>query len=137
RTVAALAGSLAAVAGAERGTLERVATVVDFVTFFELLVETPVEARIGIALSRDPLPEGGTRIGIEELYGVTIVPRVELSMGSLTGAAAAALSVGAILPIPRKSGFRGSLRVGGRTLAEGTCGILNGRFAFMMTGGGR
>jgi hypothetical protein len=51
RLVNAIAANLSAVCGAREGHfVERVGRVAEFVTFFELLLEEPVAARIGIAL---------------------------------------------------------------------------------------
>ena len=137
RTVAALAPSLAAVCGGsgERGALERVATIAGFVTYFELVVEGPVGARIGIALSRDPAPERSGRLEPADLAGVVLAPRVTLSLGAVEARIAAGLSIGTVLPIPRTAGFRGSLRLAGRTLARGTCGVVDGYYALSISNG--
>jgi hypothetical protein len=138
RTVSALAASLVAVCGGgDRRALERIGTIAGFVTYFELVVEGPADARIGVALSRDPVPERGRTLELEDLLDVSLVPRVELPMGVLETGAAATLSIGTILPIPRRGAFRGSLRFDGRTLARGACGVFDGRYALMTTGGGR
>ncbi len=137
RTLAALVPSLAAVCGGGERRLERVAAIAGFVTYFELAIETPVEARIGVALSRDPEPDRSGRFELGDLADVRLAPRVELGLGTMPAGAAAALAIGSIVPIPSTGALRGSLRVGGRTLATGTCGVLDGRYAFMTTGGGR
>jgi hypothetical protein len=131
RAVAAIAGSLSAVCGAgERGQVERVGTIGGFVTYFELAIERPFQARVGIALSRDPSPEPHGALTLDELGAVRLEPRVTLELAGVEAAAVARLAPGAIVPITRSSAFRGSLRLGGRTLARGTCGVKGGRYAF-------
>lgn len=138
RTVARLAAALAPICGAcERGGLERVRSIAGFVTYFELSIDAP-PARIGIALSRDPAPERAGCLDLGDLAGVTLAPSVELALGQLSTQSAAALAVGSILPIPSKRALRGRLRVGGRTLGEGACGVIDGHYALIVkTGGGR
>jgi flagellar motor switch protein FliM len=47
-----------------------------------------------------------------------------------------ALAPGDFVPITRAGAFRGSLRIGGRTLATGTCGVRDGRYALEIEGCG-
>ena len=137
RAVAAFAGCLRAACGpGEPAAFERVASIAGFVTYFELIVERPVEARIGIALSRDPLREPVAGLRLADLAGIPIAASVVVDVGSIPAGTAASLRAGTILPIPRTSALRGRLCLAGRTLAEGTCGVSDGRYALMTTGGG-
>jgi hypothetical protein len=130
RTVAAIAGTLNAVCGTrEREVIERVHAIGGFVTYFEIVLEQSVEARIGIALSRDPAPEPHGKLEIDDLGDISLAPAVCIDLDGIEAAALARLAVGAILPISPSRRFYGRLRVGGRTLARGTCGIRNGRYA--------
>jgi hypothetical protein len=130
RTVAAIAGTLNPVCGArEREVLERVPTICGFETYFEIVLEQSVEARIGIALSRDPTPEPHGRLEIEDLGDIPLVPAVCVDLTRIEAGALAKLAIGAVVPIPPSTEFRGRLQVAGQTLARGTCGIRNGRYA--------
>jgi flagellar motor switch protein FliM len=130
RTVAAIASTLNAVCGTrERETLERIQTICGFVTYFEILLETPIEARIGIALSRDPVPEPHGKLSLDDLADVALAPVVSVDIARATASVLANLAPGALVPMARSSAIRGELRLGGRTLARGTCGIRDGRYA--------
>ena len=135
RIIGVFAGALTAVCGAhERDGLERVSTIGGFVTYFEIAVEHAVEARIGIALSRDPAPEPRDKLDVDDLYGVRIEPSVFVDLAATKPAALAGLSVGSFLPL-RANVFRGRLTYGGQTLARGTCGVYDGRYSFAVDDG--
>jgi Type III flagellar switch regulator (C-ring) FliN C-term len=130
RMINAIAANLTAVCGTrEVLAVERVAAIGGFVTYFELLVEEPIAARIGIALSRDPAPEPRGCVEMEHLAGVRLKTLALLDAGRIAAAAVASLAVGAIVPIGRPELHRCSLTVGGRVLARGSCGVRNGRYA--------
>lgn len=136
RTAVAIAGALNAVCGQrEREPLERVATVSGYVSYFEIVVEQALDARIGIALSADPAPAPHGALEIGDLGGVTLAPAVHLDVGDVEAAALARLRPGTLLPLSSNRGFRGRLMLGGCTLARGTCGTSDGRFAFAVEGG--
>ena len=138
RVVRALAPSLIPVCGTrERGAVERIGSIAGFTTYFELLTGGVAEARIGVALSREPDSERGATLAPEDLAGVRLRPRVCIAMGRITAAEAAALEIGDLVPIPSADVFRGRLQLSGRTLALGTCGVRDGRYAFLTTGGGQ
>jgi hypothetical protein len=130
RTIAALAGTLNVVCGArERDSVDRVATIGGFVTYFELVLEQSIEARLGIALSRDPESEPRGHLGNDDLADIPLVPAVHVDLVSIDAGALANLSIGTFLPVSRASGFRGHLQIAGQTLARGVCGVLGGRYA--------
>jgi hypothetical protein len=136
RAVAAIGASLPAVCGVREGAaVERVAAIGGFTTFFELLLESPVEAAIGIAVSRDPAPEPrGTRT-LEELGDLRIELDVAIDVGTYPAELVGALAPGSLLPL-RSGALRGRLRAGGRTLAYGTCGVRHGWYALAVEGKG-
>ena len=108
RAAGAIAGTLNAVCGPrERESLERVATICGYVSYFEIVVEQAVDARIGIALSNDPAPEPHGALEIETLSGVALSPAVRLDLDSADAAALARLTVGTLLPLSPRHGFRG------------------------------
>ncbi len=95
-------------------------------TFFELQVEHPVRARIGIALSRDPLPESQPGVALDDLRDLEVELAVHVDMGWHPAADVASLEPGAILPLPAGA-LRGRLLLAGRPLAIGECGV-HGRY---------
>jgi hypothetical protein len=131
RIARAIAANLAAVCGArDASPPERVAEIRGFVTFFELLLEKPAQARVGIALSRDPSPEPSGCVEFGHLAGVRVAAAVTLDLGTARAAAVTRLAAGAILPIRAGDLRRCALISHGRRLARGICGIRNGRYAF-------
>jgi flagellar motor switch/type III secretory pathway protein FliN len=125
-----MAGTLHAVCGTrERETLERVATIRGFVTYFEIAIEAPTQARIGIALSRDPAPEPHGTLTVDDLADLALVPNVAVEVARIPAGALGELVPGAVVPMAASAGLRGELRLGGRVLARGTCGIRDGRYA--------
>jgi hypothetical protein len=130
RMVGAIAGALAAVCGArEREPLERAQTIGGFVTYFEILLDAPIDARIGIALSRDPAPEPHGRLALEDLSDVALAPSVSIELAGVEAGVLARLTPGAVVRCASTGAFRGTLRLGERMLAHGACGVRNGRYA--------
>ena len=130
RAVRAIAGNLAAVCGTCEGErIERVAEIEGFVTYFELQLEMPVAARIGVALSSDPQPEPRGCLTIEDLSQVEVAPILLLDLGTIETRAVGRLSPGAVLPVIAPQLGRVRLQLHGHTLARGVCGVRNGRYA--------
>ncbi len=130
RAAEAIAGNLIAVCGAREGRcVERVAAIDGFVSFFEMFIEKPVETRIGIALSRDPMPEPRGGLEVAHLADVRIAVDAAIDLGDAKAAAVARLSVGAILPIHPHHLQRCTLAAAGRRLGSGVCGVSGGRYA--------
>jgi hypothetical protein len=139
RLVNAIAANLGVVCGARDGHALDSATDAAFVTYFELLVEEPLLARIGVALSRDSLPEVRGSIDLSQLAGVRLTARVSIEAGTMTASSIARLTAGALVPLAPSDLRRGHLTALGCTLARGGCGVRNGRYAFHVdsTGEGR
>lgn len=130
RAVRAIAGNLAAVCGTSEGErVENVGGIDGFVSYFELQLETPVAARIGVALSSDPPPEPRGCLTVEDLSMVEVVPVATLDLGTIETSEISSFSPGALLPVIAPQGGRVSLQLHGRTLARGVCGVRNGRYA--------
>ncbi len=130
RAVKAVAANLCAICGARDSfPLERVATIGGFVSFFEMLLQKPVEARIGVALSRDPAPECRGSLEFPHLQGVRVTAVASVDLGTNGAPALAWLREGAIVPIRAADLHRCSLTLAGRRVAGGTCGVNNGRLA--------
>jgi hypothetical protein len=130
RAAHAIAANLIAVCGAREGrVVERVSAIDGFVTFFEMSMEGPVEARVGIALSRDPTPEPRGGLELAHLADVRVRAVAAIDLGSARAAAIGGIAVGAILPIRSDDLRRCTLAIAGRRLARGICGVRNGRYA--------
>lgn len=133
RALRGVAGSLAPVCGRELAPLERILDIRGYVTYFELLVERPVHARIGVALSRDPSSRGAATVRIEDLLDVEIEVCVEFARGTLPAAAFLDLRPGTNVPMKTRIGDPGRLRLGGAVLARGECGAMGDRSAMIVT----
>jgi flagellar motor switch/type III secretory pathway protein FliN len=103
-----------------------------FATFFEVAVERPVPARIGIALSREPQPKRGDAVSRSALDDVPLELAVRLE-GATIPAHALELEVGAVIPLGRGPELAGRLAVAGRTLARGECGVKGVRYAITLS----
>jgi flagellar motor switch protein FliM len=135
RVVRAIARSLAAVCGTRDGDeLESVREIEGFVTYFELQLEAPVAARIGIALSSDPPPEPRDRLTLADLSQVELAPTASLDLGSIETGAIPRLSLGVLFPLVTLNLHRVTLQLYGHTLARGICGVRNGRYALTVQG---
>lgn len=133
RALRGVAGSLAPVCGRELAPLERILDIRGYVTYFELLVERPVQARIGVALSRDPAARGAATVRIEDLLDVEVEVCVEFARGILPAAAVLDLRPGMNVPMKTRIGDPGRLRLGGAVLAHGECGAMGERSAMIVT----
>lgn len=128
RIVAAIARTLVPVCGScERESLDRIASIADYRTYFEIAVAAPVDARIGIALSNDPPPQPAGNITTDGLGEVVLGLDAFLDVGRVPMHSVAALRCGDVVPV-RPPG-RTRLAIAGRTLCAGTTGVRNGRYA--------
>jgi len=133
RVVKAIATNLGVVCGARDAlTVERVSGIASFVTYFELLVETPVAARIGIALSREPSAEPRGGLELAHLKGVRVAAPLVLDLGEIAAGSLARLRPGSFVPIAPAHMQRCTLALDGRGFARGSAGISNGRFALLV-----
>jgi hypothetical protein len=136
RVAAAIGASLPAVCGVRDGAgIERVADINGFTTFFELLLERPVKAAIGVAVSRDPAPDPRGSLHFQDLEHVELALDVQIDVGTFPATVVAGLEPGDFLPIGGRT-LRGRLRTGGRTLTDGMCGVHRGRYALTIEGKG-
>jgi flagellar motor switch/type III secretory pathway protein FliN len=135
RMVNAFAANLGSVCGArESHSVERVTGIAGFVTYFDLLVTDPVTARIGIALSRDPSPEGGVTLDAAILSGITVTARAALDLGQSDLAAVVRLKPGSVIALSQPRLQRCLLLAESRGIARGACGVRNGRYAVAIDG---
>jgi hypothetical protein len=132
RVVKAIAANLGAVCGArDTLTVERVAAISTFVTYFELLIEAPVAARIGIALSREPSAEPRGGLELAHLGNLRVSASVRLDLGEIAAGAFVRLRPGSLVPLTSADLARGVLGLHGRDLARGGAGMSEGRYAFL------
>jgi flagellar motor switch/type III secretory pathway protein FliN len=131
RMVDAIAVNLDAVCGAREGRrVERAGEIAGFVTYFELLVAEPIAARIGIALSRDPAPAPGSALDAAHLAAIPVTAQASIELGSADVVSVTQIEVGTVLPLPHTALNRCALAVKGHRVADGECGVSNGRYAF-------
>jgi flagellar motor switch protein FliM len=136
RTVRAMASHLGAVCGArDTNIVERIDSLERFSTYFEIFIEAPLSARVGIALSRDPQSAPQQRFDLAHLADVPLRLHATMELGALRGGEAAALSVGSLVSLASGSLQRCALRSGHRFLVRGSCGVRNGRFAVTVAAG--
>lgn len=131
RAAGVIAAACASVCGS-RDVLapEPVSSLDGCVTFFEMQIERPVRARIGVALSREPQAEARGSVQVEDLLDVQIELTVATAAVLLNASDLALLGPGALVPMTERRVLRGELYAAGRPLARGECGVVNGRFAF-------
>jgi len=134
RALHAVAGSLAPVCGRELSALERIVDIRGYVTYFEMLVERPVALRVGVALSRDPMPRSTGTLRIDDLLDVQIELAVEFARGSLSAAEFLDLGSGSNVPMKTRVGEPALLKLAGAVLARGECGTLGERNAMLLKG---
>ncbi|HEY1977423.1 MAG TPA: FliM/FliN family flagellar motor C-terminal domain-containing protein [Candidatus Baltobacteraceae bacterium] len=135
RVAAALTGTLVTLCGEQREAVAGTAAALgSFAAYLELAIDQPVAARVGIAVSRDLVPDAVPALTPHDLADLPLEASVTLELEEVTAQRLAALAPGDVVPITRPSTLRGSLRIGGRTLATGTCGVRDGRYAFEIEG---
>ena len=129
RILTALAPALASVCGLDLQRVGR-STTRAFSTYFEAIVERP-SCRIGVALSREAPAAtiGSLRPG--DLADVAVELQAVLGGATLSAGEVAALLPGVTLPMISVSGGV-TLRLEGRPVARGTCGVRAGHFAVLV-----
>ncbi|HEY8297213.1 MAG TPA: FliM/FliN family flagellar motor C-terminal domain-containing protein [Candidatus Baltobacteraceae bacterium] len=136
RAIGALTSTLAPVCDARDGAAaEPVDELRGYTTYFEVLLERPVAARIGIALSRDPIPTGSARLQPSDLLDLEVEISAEFARGTISGSAMLALHPGGEVPMTTKVAELGTLKVGGTIVARGECGAIAGRYALLVRDG--
>ena len=131
RVVAAIARTLVPVCGScECESLERIASIADYRTYFEIVISAPVEARIGIALSNDPPPQPAGNITMNALGDVVLALDALLDVARVPIHSIATLRSGDVVPV-RPPG-RTRFVIAGRTLCTGMTGVRGGRYAVSM-----
>jgi hypothetical protein len=131
RTIGACARALTPLCGEVRN-VEPCSDPGMLATFFDVQIERPVRARIGVGLKRDPAAPA-IACGELEVGDLPLTLAVRAPAGTLPAACLAALEPGSVLSLG-SGAVRGFLAAAGRTLAHGECGVLNGRYALILDG---
>ncbi|MEO7202565.1 MAG: FliM/FliN family flagellar motor C-terminal domain-containing protein [Candidatus Tumulicola sp.] len=134
RAVASIAGALVPVCGPyERDSLERIPSMSGFRSYFEIAIDPPVGARIGVALSHDAPPEPAGSLTVDVLRGVEVRVDAIVDVARVTARAVASLRTGDVFPLHGWNAAR--LTVAGRTVGTGPAGIRNDRYALSLGAG--
>jgi hypothetical protein len=133
RTVQAIALQFGPICGTSlhEAVLEAEPELSGYATFLELQIERPVNARVGIALRRDPAPQVQPGVSFEDVMDLPVELRVPDNVGCFPAADVGALEPGAVLPAPAGA-LRGALLLAGRTLATGECGVYGQCYALAL-----
>ncbi len=131
RIIATLAANFVTICGGRAETLvaQPVHAIDGFLTFFEIAVEQPVSAAIGIAIARQSAADVQGGLQIEDLLDVDVEVRIHTEGTIVPAGELAALEPGAIVPITVSTGLIAVATVAGRPLARGECGVRNNRIA--------
>ncbi|MHB8463160.1 MAG: FliM/FliN family flagellar motor switch protein [Vulcanimicrobiaceae bacterium] len=133
RLMVALAGTLAPIVG-PRYTTQMICAAGNeqYAAYFELLLQAPLEAGIGVAIPRDPPPPVVGCLQAWALDSVELEVVAELRCREQSAGQLAGLAVGDVLRI---DDMTASLKTQGTVLGHGECGISAGRFAVNCTSG--
>lgn len=134
RTIQALSGAFSAVCGTVGAPADLpAAAIATFATYFELQVDRPFHARIGVALARDPPPERLPSLSLDDLLDVPLAVCARTEGLPVEAGRLAALAIGEIVPITERMGsLPAVLSVAGRPLAFGECGVRGTRLALAL-----
>lgn len=136
RAVDALVQALAPVCGPRAARLAtRTTGIAGYASYFEVLLEKPVAARIGVAVSRDPDARKGMCLRPSDLSGVRLPLRVELGSCPVDPATFLHLRPGFRLRLQTRAGDAASLKLNGRTVARGDAGAYRGVAALLVRSG--
>jgi hypothetical protein len=127
RIITALAGALSAICGATVQP-ERIADPGSLATYFELQIERPVFARLGVGLRRDPVAVAVPALELADLADILIKVRVRFVLSRIPAAHVATLEPGDV--IRAEPAVAVALTPDGSVLAVGEGGVSGGRYAF-------
>lgn len=132
RLANALANTLTTICGPQSAALSQRESLTGYTTYFELIVEEPVRARLGIALSREPLTVGGAGLDPACLNAVKLTVYVEGACGLLPAASIARMRIGDVVPFESRIGEDAFIRCGPAVVARGECGEIDARRAVVL-----
>lgn len=129
RIAGALSSSLAPICGLRESSMQRTKMLEGYLAYFELIVEQPVAARIGIALSREPVPPIAAGLKVGDLHEIEIRLSVEIAHAFLPAASIVSLRAGQLVKLDSALGDSARALAGGALLARGQCGEFGARRA--------
>lgn len=133
RTVRTLATTFTPLCGLGSDWLPaRINALGGFVTYFELLIDAPVKARIGIAMSRDALSSPIPEIASTRLEDIGVELKVEIAQGALDAAALLHLRPGSCVKLETPIGAPATFCAGSRVLGRGEFGEFEGTRALVV-----
>lgn len=133
RLMNAVANACVPICGAGSAVMrEQAGAIAGCTTYVEMLVEGPVCARIGIAISREPLAKAHSELCPDDLLDLEVELAVRTESAFAPAAGLAGLEPGDFVPITRSKVLRGTVLLAGTPLACGECGIREGRFALII-----
>jgi hypothetical protein len=131
RAIWSLRGALCALVGsAPQRDASSAVDISTFATYFELQIVRPLDARIGIAVSREPAAAPGAGLAARELLDLEVELAVRLRPIRMPADFLVGLEPGAFVPMtesPRM--LHASVELAGRPVASGECGVVGGRYA--------
>lgn len=131
RAVASIAGALVPVCGPyERDSIERIPSLSGFRSYFEVAIDPPVEARIGVAVSHDVPPEPAGSLTVDALSGVEVRVDAIVDVAKVTAHAVVSLRTGDMFGLHGWNAAR--LMVAGRTVGTGPAGVRNDHYALSL-----
>jgi flagellar motor switch/type III secretory pathway protein FliN len=130
RMASALCGALAPVCGMRgAGPIDRAKALEGYLTYFELILDEPVQARIGIALAREPQPQVAPGLAAAGVHDIDVRLSVEIAYGFLPAASIASLRAGDVVRLDSALGDPARLLAAGAVVARGQCGHVGARRA--------
>jgi hypothetical protein len=130
RSLESIAGAFAPVCGfREVPALEPLHGLAEYTTFFEMQLERPAPARIGVALSQEPAPAPGPCLTPEDLLGLDVELAVTLEGCTIPAESLVDLQPGDFVPITHEKVLTGTLSLAGTVIRRGECGVRAGRYA--------
>lgn len=103
------------------------------VALFDIRVQAPIPLTIGVGIVRDlPDPGPSGRIAPASFGPIAVEARAQFATGTVDVATMARWRVGDVVRMNTKVGATGILKVGPQPIANGTCGVIAGRTAFVV-----
>ena len=99
-------------------------------TYFELRLGAPIDAVIGIGLSRDPATPSEQKVAPSALWPVPLAVTARLAWTRVPASRIARLSLGSVLKFDTALDEPASLLIGDVEIARGECGVARGMMAF-------
>lgn len=134
RLLQRLSGTLASICGTQVETMialpekRDLVSAISYAAYFEVAIERPLVASLGVALVRDPSPEPHGAVAFEDLREVRLPLRVRMDAGKFPAARICELAAGDVLPL--SDGMVSALLSGAREIARGQCGMNDNHYAF-------